>query len=130
MAEATFYEIIGVAPDASHHQIRKAFMRLAEEYQADRKNFPAAGWYFDRAKKAYDKLSDHEARCLYNEERGLPPPPGEVDRRAVGWVDGFATLIPGNWYIFAFIGVALVYLGVRLFAGTGDSAPPLPSPVP
>jgi curved DNA-binding protein CbpA len=115
MEDKTHYEVIGVAPDASHHLIRKAFMKLAEKYQSDRGKFAAAGWYFDRLKVAYDALSDYGDRCRYNAERGLPEPPAPEQRGEVSWLEGLARLIPSNWYVFAFMAVGVIYVTARYF---------------
>ena len=43
----TYYDILEVPADAESRQIRRAFTRLANEYQSDRAKFPAAGWYLE-----------------------------------------------------------------------------------
>jgi hypothetical protein len=85
-------------------------MKLADKYQSDRRNFPAAGGYFDRLKDAYDAVSDYDSRCRYNAERGLPEPPEQEDSTEVSWFEGIASVIPSNWHVVAFIAVgAIVY---------------------
>jgi len=111
-----YYDILGVPADAESRQIRKAFMRLANEYQSDRAKFPAADWYFERLKAAYDGLSDYEARCRYNADHGLPEPPASEDPDEMNWLEGLASLIPSNWYVYAFILVGLMYWLVRFLA--------------
>jgi len=126
MEEKTYYEIIGVGPNASQHQIRNSFMKLATKYQRDRRNFAAAGWYFDRVKSAYDALSDYESRCEYNARLGLPEPPQPEDRRAVSWLEGLAQLVPGSWYIFGFVLVGAIYIAARVFMNATTSQPAVP----
>ena len=123
-----YYDILGVAADAENRQIRKAFMRLANEYQSDRAKFPAADWYFERLKVAYDGLSDHEVRCRYNADRGLPEPPAPEDPDAITWLEGLAGLIPSNWYVYAFILVGVMYALARVIAwkSIADSGGSLP----
>lgn len=127
MEDKSYYEILGVPPTASHRQIRKAFMKLAEGYQNDRRKFPAAGWYFDRLKKAYGALSDYESRGRYNSERGLPPlpPPEESDQeRFLSGVDG---AVP-EWPVILpliFFGV-LSLLAAMVWRSYGDGSTPPP----
>ena len=126
MDEKTYYEIIGVRPDASPHQIRNSFMKLATKYQQDRRNFSAAGWYFDRLKAAYNVLSDYESRCQYNARLGLPEPPQPEERDAVSWLEGLAQVVPGSWYIFGSVLIGVIYLGARVFMNAVTSEPPPP----
>jgi curved DNA-binding protein CbpA len=112
-AEKTYYDVLGVPPEADYHQLRKAFMRLSAEYARDRKNFPAAGWYADRAKEAYRILSDHESRRRYNAEIGLPDPAPPLEREEDEW---WANVVPDNWYVYAFAFVGFVTLVMWLIA--------------
>ena len=111
------YGALGLRPDASHREVVHAFSRLAEHYRRTVPSDPSAHERFQRAKAAYEILTDYGARARYNIERGLPDPPkpGKHDRRP-GFVEEMASLIPSRWYIFAFFVVGLVYLvTVRVF---------------
>jgi curved DNA-binding protein CbpA len=103
--QKTHYEALGVRPDANYQQLRKAYMRLSAEYAADRRNFPAAGWYGERVKEAYRVLSDPDARRRYNAELGLPEPPAPAGRETDQW---WENVVPSNWYVYAFALVGVV----------------------
>jgi len=128
MEDKTHYDILGVQPTASHRQIRKAFMKLAEEYQNDRRKFPAAGWYFDRLKAAYDALSDDESRLRYNVERGLPAlPPEESDQE--GFFSGVDSAVPEWPVILPLIFFAVLsVLAATVWRDAGAPALPFPAP--
>jgi molecular chaperone DnaJ len=61
------YEVIGVAPDASDGEIKKAFRRLARELHPDvNRHDPEAEEKFKEAAEAYEILSDTERRATYD----------------------------------------------------------------
>jgi molecular chaperone DnaJ len=61
------YEVIGVAPDASEGEIKKAFRRLARELHPDvNRHDPEAEEKFKEAAEAYEILSDAERRATYD----------------------------------------------------------------
>ena len=105
--EKNYYDVLGVPPDVNYRDLRKAFMRLAAKYDADRRLFPAAGSYYDRAMAAYRVLSDHDSRRRYNADIGLPDPPQPVPRDEDEW---WAAVVPDNWYVYAFAFVGLVFV--------------------
>ena len=107
MNEKNHYEVLDVPPGADYGQIRKAYMRLSNEYALDRRNFPGAGLYAERANTAYRVLSDYESRRAYNAEIGLPEPPRPVQRGEDEW---WANVVPGNWYVYAFVFVGTIAL--------------------
>ena len=60
-------QVIGVAPDASEADIKKAFRRLARELHPDvNRHDPEAEEKFKEAAEAYEVLSDSERRRLYD----------------------------------------------------------------
>ena len=66
--ERDYYEVLGVPRDASDHDIKKAYRRLAMKYHPDRNtDNPAAEAKFKEAKQAYDILSDSQKRNAYNQ---------------------------------------------------------------
>ncbi|WP_437230838.1 DnaJ C-terminal domain-containing protein [Planctomicrobium sp. SH661] len=68
MANKDYYQILGVARDASQEQIRKAFKKLARENHPDaKKDDPAAAERFKEAAEAYDVLGDEEKRKKYDQ---------------------------------------------------------------
>ncbi len=67
MAERDYYEVLGIARDASKAQIKKAYRRLALEYHPDRNpENPQAAEKFKEAAEAYEVLSDDEKRRRYD----------------------------------------------------------------
>src|SRR5260370_5964540 len=68
----TPYEVLGVKPDASAEEIRKAYRKLAKELHPDlNPGKPAAEARFKAVTAAYDILSDAEKRGRYDR--------GEID---------------------------------------------------
>jgi len=68
MANKDYYQILGVAPDASHDKIRKAFKKIARENHPDvKKDDPAAAERFKEAAEAYDVLGDEDKRKKYDQ---------------------------------------------------------------
>jgi curved DNA-binding protein len=78
-----YYETIGVARNASHDEIRKAYRKLARKYHPDVNKNPGAENKFKEAAEAYEVLGDAEKRKKYDElgqnwKQGqeFQPPPG------------------------------------------------------
>jgi hypothetical protein len=66
----TYYDILGVAEDASTEQIKQAFRAISKRDHPDRNpDDPTAGERFKKASEAYSALSDPEARERYDQER-------------------------------------------------------------
>ena len=62
-----YYEVLGVARDASDADIKKAFRRLARELHPDvNSHDPEAETKFKEAAEAYEVLSDPERRATYD----------------------------------------------------------------
>jgi curved DNA-binding protein len=66
MADRDFYEILGVARNASQDQIQRAYRKLARAYHPDVNSDPAAEERFKDASEAYNVLSDPETRRRYD----------------------------------------------------------------
>lgn len=63
----SYYEILGVKPDATPEEIKKAYRKLAKKYHPDSKNDdPAANARFQEISEAYATLSDPELRQKYD----------------------------------------------------------------
>lgn len=68
MAKRDYYEVLGVARDATEADIKKAYRRLAMKHHPDRNpDDPKAEATFKEAKEAYEVLSDPGKRTLYNQ---------------------------------------------------------------
>ncbi|HSO84514.1 molecular chaperone DnaJ [Thiocapsa sp.] len=68
MAKRDYYEVLGVARNASEADLKKAFRRLAMKYHPDRNTGDAdTEAKFKEAKLAYDVLSDPKKRSAYDQ---------------------------------------------------------------
>ncbi len=61
-----YYEVLGIARDATEEDIRKAFRRLALEYHPDRNKSSDAEERFKEVNGAYQVLSNGEKRSAYD----------------------------------------------------------------
>src|SRR5207248_5990123 len=72
MATETPYEVLGVKPNASADEIRKAYRKLAKQFHPDlNPGKPAAEARFKAVSAAHELLSDPEKRARYDR--------GEID---------------------------------------------------
>ncbi|MBQ0959517.1 molecular chaperone DnaJ [Ideonella sp. 4Y11] len=81
MAKRDYYEVLGVAKNASEDDIKKAYRKLAMKYHPDRNqgdDAKAAEEKFKEAKEAYEMLSDAQKRAAYDQygHAGVDPNAG------------------------------------------------------
>lgn len=68
MAQRDYYEVLGVARDASESEIKKAYRKLALKHHPDRnQGDDEAVEIFKEASEAYDVLSDSQKRQRYDQ---------------------------------------------------------------
>ncbi len=65
-AKRDYYEILGVAKNASEDDVRRAFRKLARQYHPDINREPGASDQFKEANEAYEVLSDADRRAQYD----------------------------------------------------------------
>jgi molecular chaperone DnaJ len=99
MAKRDFYEVLGVAKDASDDEIKKAYRKLAMKYHPDRnqgkgdeKHAKAAEEKFKEVKEAYEVLTDAGKRSAYDRfgHAGVDPSAGGGGFRGAEGMGGFA----------------------------------------
>lgn len=94
MAKRDYYEVLGVAKNASDDDIKKAYRKLAMKYHPDRNQGDGAKKaeeQFKEAKEAYEMLSDPQKRAAYDQygHAGVDPNMGRGGPGAEGF-GGFA----------------------------------------
>ncbi len=62
-----YYEVLGVAKDASVADIKKAYRKLAQKYHPDHNTEPNAEEKFREVRDAYEVLSNEEKRRAYDQ---------------------------------------------------------------
>ena len=67
MNKRDYYEVLGVAKDASSDEIKRAFRKLAKKYHPDVSKEPDAAENFKEAQEAYAVLSDETKRSQYDQ---------------------------------------------------------------
>ena len=78
-----YYQILGLAREATQEEIKRAYRKLARKYHPDVSDQPDAEERFKEVGEAYEVLSDPEKRDAYDqfgerwqEGQGFTPPPG------------------------------------------------------
>jgi molecular chaperone DnaJ len=94
MAKRDYYEVLGVAKNASDEDIKKAYRKLAMKYHPDRNQgdeAKKAEEKFKEAKEAYEMLSDPQKRAAYDQygHAGVDPNMGGAGGGFRGGPEGF-----------------------------------------
>jgi curved DNA-binding protein len=83
-----YYEVMGVARDATQDEIKRGYRKLARKYHPDVSSEPDAEERFKKVGEAYEVLKDPEKRAAYDQlgenwqaGQDFQPPPG--------WDEGF-----------------------------------------
>ncbi|KAG0684094.1 Type I HSP40 co-chaperone [Pichia californica] len=73
VADTKLYDVLGVSPDATEQQLKKAYRLGALKFHPDKNPSPEAAEKFKEMTAAYEILSDSEKRDLYDQygEQGL-----------------------------------------------------------
>ncbi|MFI4890450.1 MAG: DnaJ C-terminal domain-containing protein [Steroidobacterales bacterium] len=83
-----YYQIMGVARDATDAQIKQAYRKLARKYHPDVSKEKDAEARFKDVGEAYEVLKNPEKRAAYD-RLGQGPRPGEDFRPPPDWDSGF-----------------------------------------
>ena len=65
-AKRDYYEVLGIAKDATDEEIKRAFRKLAFKYHPDHNPKDGAEGEFKQVNEAYEVLSDHDKRVAYD----------------------------------------------------------------
>ena len=95
MAKRDYYEVLGVAKNASEDDIKKAYRKLAMKHHPDRnqgEGAKKAEEKFKEGKEAYEMLSDPQKRAAYDQygHAGVDPSMGGAGRGGPEGFGGFA----------------------------------------
>jgi curved DNA-binding protein len=83
-----YYEVVGVARDATQDEIKRAYRRLARKYHPDVSDETNAEERFKEAGEAYEVLKGPEKRAAYD-QLGENWKDGQDFRPPPGWDEGF-----------------------------------------
>ncbi|MEI6025980.1 MAG: molecular chaperone DnaJ [Betaproteobacteria bacterium] len=92
MAKRDYYEVLGVAKNASEEDIKKAYRKLAMKYHPDRNQGDGAKKSeesFKEVKEAYEMLSDAQKRAAYDQHGHAGVDPSMGGARGGAGPEGF-----------------------------------------
>ncbi len=92
MTDTALYQALGVSPDASADDIKRAYRKMARKYHPDVNATPEADAKFKAAGEAYDVLRDPEKRAAYDRygAKWDQPRPDPAQQQRGAWQGGFA----------------------------------------
>ncbi|HLO87376.1 MAG TPA: molecular chaperone DnaJ [Nostocaceae cyanobacterium] len=98
-----YYEILGVSRDADKEEIKQAYRRLARKYHPDVNKEPGAEERFKEINRAYEVLSEPDARARYDRfgEAGVSGGVGAGGFQDMGDMGGFAEMFESIFSGFA-----------------------------
>jgi DnaJ homolog subfamily B member 4 len=69
----TYYDVLGVSRNASDDEVKRAYRSLALKYHPDRTSDPSSSEKFKEINEAYETLSDHDKKTMYDAQlNGIP----------------------------------------------------------
>ncbi|KAJ2375862.1 Type I HSP40 co-chaperone [Coemansia sp. RSA 2607] len=94
--ETKLYDLLGVSPNASDSDLKKAYRKMALKYHPDKN--PNAGEQFKEISHAYEILSDSQKRSIYDQygEKGLSGAAGGGGMDGIDPNDLFSQLFGGG----------------------------------
>lgn len=91
MAKRDYYEILGVAKNATDEELKRAYRKLAMKYHPDRNpDSKEAEEKFKEVKEAYEMLSDEQKRAAYDRYGHAGVDPNAGVGAGMGGAGGFA----------------------------------------
>ncbi len=130
-----YYQILGVARDASAEDIKKAYRRLARKYHPDVSKEPGAEERFKEVAEAYEVLRDADKRAAYDQlgsnwkaGQEFRPPPGRQGGQGQPFSGGFGGRDFSDFFesLFGNVGGLGGFAGARGFQPAGaDQTVPL-----
>ncbi|WP_025729465.1 molecular chaperone DnaJ [Atopobacter phocae] len=89
MAKRDYYEVLGVAKDASSQEIKRAYRKLSKTYHPDINKADDAAEKFKEISEAYEVLSDDQKRAAYDQYGHAATDPNFRGGGGFGGFEGF-----------------------------------------